>query len=244
MVMTTGSFGYFEVANGLENIEEIKNKTNNFGHTRNEDEQQLNSVIRLDGTMGNLGNGIHMISGTVYDQYIKTSTFVNRNGTDNDGLPAYEIERRPHVDVRWGQFWILNNGMLLTRIKNDRPFISQVVSQALGCPVYSSSISIRRIAEDYTNNWLGGIVDRDGNWQKGTLYGDDLRSDDCVGSEFANCTKNQVGSFTQYFGGTSKFKVTKDGTIVVYTNLDDDRDSYVKFVLNELHTYFITEDTN
>lgn len=241
MVMTTGTFAKFASQDGLDNLDTIRDRIQNFSILHEEDGHQLKSVIRLDDSITYVNTNVGFLSGNVYAEYIKSSTFLEEDEENDNGLLRYDIVSRPHVDVKWGQFWILNNGIIFTKIKGDRSFIAHALQNALGTDVHTYNINITRVAEDYTNNWIGGIVDREGNWQKGTLYGDDLRSDNCIGNEFVNCTKNQVGGFTQYFGGLVKFKVTKDGTIIVYTDLNNDRSNFVKFVLSEIRTYFVSE---
>jgi len=97
-------------------------------------------------------------------------------------------------------------------------------------------MDITQIARDYPKNWLGS-VQRQGPWQSGTLYGNDLRSDSVVGAEFVRCTKNQIGIETSYFGGKMKVRITKDGTITVYSNLDNKLNDFVDFIRNELKNY-------
>lgn len=80
--------------------------------------------------------------------------------------------------------------------------------------------------------WAGG------NWQKGTLHGDNLRADDCVGAEFTACAKNQLGGYTGNFGGSIKFKVTKEGVITLYTDLNEDIGNFLRFVNDEIKVYF------
>jgi hypothetical protein len=108
----------------------------------------------------------------------------------------------------------------------------------LGVDVTTIRINIKKVADDFTDNWIGSIVHREGNWQKGTLHGDNLRADDCIGAEFTSCAKNQLGGYTGHFGGSTKFKVTKEGVITLYTDLNEDIGNFLRFVNEEIRVYF------
>lgn len=216
----------------------LKSRLDNFTIQKTESGHTLSSLIKLNDFQGSLGNNIKILSGTVFDEYVRTSSRINKSRNDSNGLFTYTIESNPYVDVRAGDFWILNDGMLVNRTKGSRAFVSNVISSALKSNIKPFSINIMDMASDYPDNWIGGIVDRNGNWQKGTLHGDNLRNDDCIGGEFVACTKNQVGSYTEYFGGKTKFKVTKDGIVTLYTDLGEDIENFLRFTKNEIQEYF------
>lgn len=240
MAMTSRSFSYYESRDELKNIDTLKTKLNNFVIQREEGGHTLSTLIKLNGFQGNLGNGIKILEGTVFDEHMKTSSKIKKNISNLDGIPNYTIESDPYIDIRAGSFWILNDGMLVNKRKGDRHFVSNVINHALDTDVKQYSIDLAEVASDYTNNWLGGIIDRSGNWQKGTLHGDDLRNDDCVGREFIACTKNQVGGYTEHFGGKTKFKVTREGVVTLYTNLGEDIENFLRFTRDEIQDYFLS----
>jgi len=237
MAMTHRTFAKFEVTPELQNAKTLQNKLNRYFVTRQEDGQQLKTLIRLDDFQGSLGPNSKVLFGTVFDEYIKSSSRIVNKGNEND-VPNYVIESDPYVDIRAGLFWISTDGMVVFGRKNGRTFGSNVISKALGVDITPIRIKIEKVAEDYTDNWIGGIVDRDGNWQKGTLHGDNLRADDCIGAEFASCTKNQLGGYTGHFGGSTKFKVTREGVVTIYTDLNEDIGTFLRFVKNEINDYF------
>lgn len=237
MAMTHRTFAKFEPTTELKEVNKLKKKLNNFFFERTEDGRHLNSLIRLDGSEGRLVSNTKVLAGTIFDEYIKSSSKIVNKGTENS-VPKYVIESDPYIDIRAGLFWISNDGMVIFARKDGRTFGSSAISRALDVDVTPIRINIKRVADDYTDNWLGSIVNREGNWQKGTLHGDNLRADDCIGEEFTICAKNQLGGYTGHFGGSTKFKVTKDGVITLYTDLNEDIGNFLRFVNNEIKGYF------
>ena len=239
MAMTHRTFSSLELNDELLNIDNLREQLNLHHHVRTDGEHQLSTIIRLDDFLGNLGGGVQILKGVVFDEYIRTTQRIRLNRQSNNGLPNYIIESDPFVDVRAGAFWFSNDGTLVLQRKVSRPFVSNIISNATDIAVNTTNIDIGRVVEDYMDNWLGGIVDREGNWEKGTLYGENLRADDCIGNEFVACTKNQVGGYTEYFGGSVKFRVTREGVVSVYTDLNEDIETFLRFVRNEIQDYFI-----
>ena len=239
MAMTHRTFSSLELNDELLNIDNLREQLNLHHHVRTDGEHQLSTIIRLDDFLGNLGGGVQILKGVVFDEYIRTTQRIRLNRQSNNGLPNYIIESDPFVDVRAGAFWLSNDGTLVLQRKVSRPFVSNIISNATDIAVNTTNIDIGRVVEDYMDNWLGGIVDRDGNWEKGTLYGENLRADDCIGNEFVACTKNQVGGYTEYFGGSVKFRVTRERVVSVYTDLNEDIETFLRFVRNEIQDYFI-----
>lgn len=235
--MTHRTFAKFEPTQDLQNVKTLKYKLNNFLITRTEDGQQLKSLIRLDDFQGSLGPNSKVLFGTVFDEYIRSTSRIVTKGNEGN-VPNYVIESDPYTDVRAGFFWISNDGTVVFARKYGRTFGSNTISKALGIDVTPTRINIKKVAEDYTDNWIGSIVDREGNWQKGTLHGDNLRADDCIGTEFTSCAKNQLGGYTGHFGGSTKFKVTKEGVITIYTDLNEDIGNFLRFAKNEISVYF------
>jgi hypothetical protein len=188
-----------------------------------------------------LGNGIEFLSGIIYDEYLKTTgRVVREESQDEDSEPEFHVITEPYIDVRIGNFSILNNGLLITNKLVNRNFISDLVGKALTVEIKPCEINIERVAGDYRENWVGGIIDRQGNWQSGTLYGHDLRNDNLVGHEFVTCTKNQVGGFTEYFGtGQTKFKVSRDSSVIVYLSWQTTRDPFIGFINQEISPYLV-----
>lgn len=235
MAMTCRSFSYFDLNI---NVPQLRNRLHNHLRPKHEDNHDLSALIRMDNDQIDLPNNVTIIEGTVFDEFIKTTHRITRNNNLN-GHPEYAIQRDPYVDIRSGDFWIMNNGMLINRRKGDRGFVSNTVSHALGIEIKPYRINIEEVANDYPNNWLAGIIDRQGNWQKGTIYGDDLRRDNVIGNELVANAKNQVGGYTQYFGGNTKFKVTRDGAVTVFTDLTNNIELFSNFIRDELLIYFV-----
>lgn len=239
MAMTSRSFSYFDLTDELTNTNNLNNKLNNHVKQKNEGNHDLSSLIRMHNIQKDLPNDVSILEGTIFDEFVKTTHRITKTGNNLNGLPDYAIQIDPYIDIRAGDFWISNNGMLVNKRKGDRGFVSTTINHALETDIKPYFINIEDVAVDYTNNWLGGIVDRQGNWQKGTFHGDDLRRDNVIGREFVACTKNQVGGYTQYFGGNTKFKVTREGVVTVYTDLNDDIETFLNFVQDELQIYFV-----
>ena len=239
MAMTHRTFSNFQLNDELENIDYLKNQLNSYYSSKEDDGFQLNSVIKMDDFTGNLGNNVKIISGTVFDEYLRTNQRIRQTEQNDTEIPEYIIISEPYVDIRAGAFWILNDGMLVLKTKGNRTFVSNLISKAIGVEVNAINIDIERVAEDYKDNWIGGIIGREGNWEKGILHGENLRDDDCIGNEFVTCAKNQVGSYTEYFGGSIKFRVTREGVITIYSDLNEDIETFLGFVRHEIQSYFV-----
>jgi hypothetical protein len=240
MAMVSGSISRFDPQNVDSDIETIRGRlTDRYYFQRTENNRTLNSIIQLSPEISHLRENVDLLSGVVYDEHNRTSSRVINRGNNDRGLPNYVIERNEYIDVRAGFFWITNTGFIITDIKANRGFLSNILHSSLRFEISASKINIAQFAQDFRDNWIGGIVDREGHWQKGTLYGEDLRQDSLVGTEFEVCSKNQVGAYTGYFGGDTKFKVTKDGVVVVYTTLEGNRDSYIRFIIDVIQPFLV-----
>ncbi|HII97890.1 MAG TPA: hypothetical protein HA272_01175 [Methanoregula sp.] len=247
MPMTSGCISLYNFRSEFRDLNNLRTRLNNYHSSRVENRRRLTSALRLNKSIGRLGNGVEILSGIIYDEYLKTTGRVVReeDSDDEDSDPEFCVITEPYVDVRIGNFWILNNGLLISNKLANRHFISDLIGKALDVEIKPCEINIRRVAEDYPENWVGGIIDREGNWQSGTLYGRDLRNDNLIGSEFITCTKNQVGGFTEYFGaGPTKFKVSRDSSVLVYLSWRTTRDPFIGFINQEISPYLVRPEFN
>ena len=225
----SGTLGTFEP------IENIQEKLDNFITRRKEGGKVLCSSINIHPKIWMLKDNIKLFTGVVFDEYRRISKRIVKNEEGRFRVEGVEET----VDTRMGQFFVTEKSIILAERAADKYFIFRVVSQALnGTDKYIRpvTIDIQQIAQDYRKNWLGSII-RNGHWQSGVLYGDDLRRDSVIGREFIKCTKNQIGIETAYFGGRKKVRITRDGTIVVYANLTNNLDLFVDFIREELLRY-------
>lgn len=239
MAMISISLSKYNLTSEYENIDRIKEKLMNYSYVKNHEELELKSAVNLNMTTERIGSDIKILSGIIFDEYIRHNSRIILNKDSIDYQDRYSTDNSPYLDVRMGNFWILNNGLIISNSKVNRNFISSTLKSALGTDVKPISFDIGAIASDYHNNWLGGIVDREGNWQAGTLYGNDLRNDDCIGGAFVSCQKKQVGGYTDHFGnGPVKFRVTKDGVLTLFLAMNNGILPLIKFVNEEMESYF------
>lgn len=226
---TSGVLGTFK------SVDNIKKKLDNFLTERKEYNKILKSNIQLHPKEWKLKDGTIVLTGTIFDEYV---SFTRRIVKKPDG--KFEVKPvEQSVDTRMGRFYLTTNSIVLAECQDSRSYTFRVISKALSGHdkyVQYAEMDIMQIARDYRKNWLGSITRR-GHWQSGTLWGDDLASDSVVGAEFVRSHKNQIGIETSYFGGVIKVRITKDGSIVVYANLDNKLNDFVDFIKDELLRY-------
>ena len=107
--------------------------------------------------------------------------------------------------------------------------------------VKAANIDLEKIASDHPDHWLGAI-EREGNWQRGTLYGDDIEHDDVVGAEYLKSFKNQIGYTTFYFGSPRKVRVTRKGSVTVLADFSEKMDTFAQFIIDEIAPYLSSSD--
>jgi len=236
---TSGAIGTFEPVQGLEE------KLRDFSHSRNERDPgsketfELKSVIHLDTPEANIGSKSRLLSGVVHYEHLYTPQKLeeDRNG-------RYElVNSDPIVDVKYGRFWLPTKSLVsivVAEKSSTRDFTFKVLSQAMSKKnnyCQGMKMDVNTIAKDYQRHWISGLGGRRGMLQAGTLYGDTLEREPLLRSEYRGWNKSQVGFSTDFFGPPTKVKVTKDGIVVVYRDLSDRMDLFIRFIQNDLLEY-------
>ena len=215
-------------------IEGVFDKLKDFQTEREERGFILKSVIKMNSIVHKLTEETELYSGVVMDEYLRIPhKLIERE----EGV--WEVtEGEPTVDLRYGYFWITEGSIIIVDRSENKEFVFRVVSEALGGgenSVRPVRIDIQRIASDYYGHWLGSIVDREGNMQSGTFYGENLEDDDVIGREYIRCNKRQIGIVTDYFGAPVKVRITRDGTVMIMANIA--RENYVQFIKDNILPY-------
>jgi hypothetical protein len=184
-----------------------------------------------------LNDKTEVISGLVLDEYVNTTPMVVIDGNEKIKI----VKSKPFIDKRWATFWLTTKSIILVDNRNSRKFVFRTISRALVNKdkyIDYVHVNIEKIAEDHRGHWLGQIKDRKGHMQNATLHGDHLEDDDVIGSEYVRSHKNQVGFETDYFGTPTRVKVTRGGTVMVLTDLNNRMEEYIQYIKENLLSYF------
>jgi hypothetical protein len=198
---------------------------------------ELKSVIQPEPVQLSLMDNTPLFHAKVIDEWVRRSRRLVL-------MPdvGYQIALSdPFVDIRWGQIWIPEGdcGILLVDKMKNLQFIIKVLSQALSPDgsevpyIKRTRVDLESIASDHPGQWLGAI-EREGNWQRGILYGNSIEEDDVVGTEYKKSLKNQIGYITSHFGSPRKARITRDGSVTVWADFSQHMDQFTQFVIDEV----------
>lgn len=135
---------------------------------------------------------------------------------------------------------IVGNSLIRAFTGFDRDIAIPILSHAIGGTkdyIKHVNLDLQRIYKERKGHWIGSIFDRDGHMQKGTFYGNHIERDDVIGSCWKNNKKSLLGFETDYFGETSKVRVTLEGSVQSYAETTDEQ--YVQFILDEIAPYMV-----
>jgi len=238
MAWTSGALGKFDTIPNIE--EKLKGfqdkKTIERPDLGTEEKFTLRSMIQLSPIERKLSDGTKVLQGTVFDEYVRKVRRVEER--PNGELKVVETE--PFVDTKWGGFYLTTESIIIAESSSTKDFTFKVVSRAMNGTddhVQSVIMDIEEIAKDHHPHWLGSVKEREGHWQSGTLFGDDIESDDVVGDEYKKNQKGQIGIITEFFGAPMKVRITREGTIMVLGNLNKQIDRYIEYIRSELLGY-------
>ena len=213
----------------------------NYKYKWNEDGKTLKSFIKLDPVELLLKDGVKLISGTLFYEYINdTKRIVSEDG-------KYKVvDKSGIIDTHWTKFWFSEKSFIIIEKGNNGRRILEIISEALfemSDSIKPVEFDIDRIARDYPSHWLGGFYDREGHINTGTLYGEDIIVDEEMGDAYAHTKhKNQVGIITDYFDGVeTKIKVTRSGYVQIYGGFNENPDIPFEFIRDEIIDYAITD---
>ena len=183
MVWTTGVLGKFEPVSNIEKkLREFSSYTRTQRDQRSEKEFELRSMIQLSPIERSLPDRIKVLEGLVVDEYIRRARRLKKEGNK-----LKVVETEPFVDTNWGTFYLTTESIIIAESSKTKDFTFRVISRAInGSDDYVQSVNmdIEEIAKDHHPHWLGSVKKREGKWQSGTLFGDDLENDDVIGEEY------------------------------------------------------------
>ena len=219
-------------------IEDRWEHLDNFSSSWNESGKKLDCFIELSPLELFLDDKTRLVSGRVYYEYLRKT----RNIVKKDGKFKV-IEKEKVIDTIWSDFWLTQKSYIIIEKRKARQKSFELISSALfgnGEDLSPITFDLERLHEDYPAQWLGGFYDREGHIHSGTLYGEDISHDEEMGVAYKHTRhKNQVGYFSEYFGPEIKIKVTREGFLQIYTNLNDKLANVFEFIRDELAGYII-----
>lgn len=201
--------------------------------------ETVRGIVQLnDGHI--LINDLHIISGMVIDHTMKSSYSLGQE----DGRYVIQTETSPQPV--WGNFQIIGNNLIRAFSKNDMSIVLSVLSHAIGDNENYATIvnfDLEGMSQTYNDHWIGSIFGRDGNMQRGTFYGTDIRNDDVIGTCWQRNNKSQLGFESNFFGPEPvKVRVGLEGSVQVLANIAEE--DYLRFVLTELSPHMINLPRN
>ncbi len=239
MIKIVGWFGGYlgiisgEIGNRWKNLD-------NFYFSWEEKGKKLDSFVKLDRREFSLDEGTQLILGTVYYEFLRTTKEIIKKGGKFKITDGVEV-----LDTGWSNFWLTNKSFILINKKLAKVKVFEIISNGLfGTPenIDPISFNIEEISIAHPRQWLGGFRDREGNIHSGTFYGEDILNDMEMGTPYQRTTnKNQVGIFTEYFGPEIKIKVTRQGYVLIYRNLNEDPQIAFEFIRDELNGYILSK---
>ena len=203
----------------------------------------LRSVVQSKSHQLSLDGRTPLLHALVIDEFVSRASRLER---DDRGLFTV-VDSAAFIDTRWAYCWlpVTDHGLVLVDKGSNRQFALRVLSEALfGSEghVMPARVDVEKVAREHPGHWLGAI-ERQGHWQRGTLYGDAIEQDSVVGPEYVASVKNQVGYTTQYFGPPRKVRVTRDGHVTILADFSNRMDWYVEYILDEVWPYVVAQST-
>lgn len=225
--MLGGVFGRFPPVEGIDT------RLRNFSYDHDLQGETVTAIAQLNGRETRIGHH-NVRRGLAIDYEMLPHKEVRR---DPEGQYYLHAEMRPTPIST--EFEIIGRDFVRVNTSYATEIAFSVLSMALGGRqdyVRIVNFDLVRLARDHRGHWLAG-VERDGHWQKGILYGNDLARDNIIGQEYPRMSKNQVGFSTRFFGDPVKVRVTRDGSVTVMSNVADA--DYIQFVMAELQEYMV-----
>jgi len=231
MVWISGVIGSFDTKINIFN----KLKTPET-FSREEEQFELNSVIRTDERL-TLGNGTKVIKGTLVDEKI-----VDRSELVLEKTDFYIHKERMKVP-RISTFILTDNGLAIANNSESREMCFRIISQLLSNTdrfVRNVEFDIGALDKAYPNQWTGFFYDREEEVDKGRLWAKDghMKDDKDFGTPYSESKKNDIGIFTNFFGGGKvKINVTKRGSVTIMRDVGTEL--FVSYLQKELVRYMI-----
>lgn len=227
-MFVNGSFAKFEA------VDKLRQKLDNHSYEHDLEGNLVQALIQLQPSNNHVDD-TSVISGIAIDYKMLPVTSLMEEGGRFYPNTTHEPKQV------WADFQIIGNELIMTSTMAGREIALPILSHAIGGTtnhIIELNFDLEKIFKDYSGHWLGSIYDRDGHMQRGTFYGESIEKDDVIGKCWKGNKKLVVGFLTDYFGnGSTKVKVTRDGSVFVYGDIS--AKDYLRFVLVELKPYMI-----
>lgn len=221
----------FEIGKNWENLK-------NFSYSWSEDSRNLDSFIIINPVEYYLDHDIRIINGELYYEYLRKTKNIIKEGGKFKVVKEKEV-----IDTGWTDFWLTSRSFIIIKKRQARSKAFDIISIAISGHsgiIIPVEFNIDEIFQDYSNQWLGGFRDREGHIHSAQFYGEDIINDDEMGNAYVRTQhKNQVGFLTDYFGTEIKVRITREGYLQIFTNLDDNPDQVFEFIRTELNQYIL-----
>jgi len=219
-------------------IDEDWKKLDNYTISRREEGMKLDSFIKFDPMELRLDDGTPLISGMIYYEFLRKTKNIIK---DEKGFPKV-IQDKTIIDTGWSNFWFTTRSFIIVRDKKAKTRLFEIMIDRFNKnpdDIVSLTFNLDNIFHDYTDQWSGGFVDREGHIHSGSFFGEDIIHDDELGIAYTRTRhKNQVGFVTEYFDGAEiKIRVTNSGFIQIFTNIENDPNRAFEFIRDELSGY-------
>jgi hypothetical protein len=123
--------------------------------------------------------------------------------------------------------------------KGNKVFVKEVISSALRPVDLLNYVQLdtQKMSQDTKDHWTRGFDGRSGRVQRGTFFGDSVEQDSIFGRELKKVKAKNVGLITKFFGNPTKVRISSEGTVTVYGNIQEEQ--FLKYIEQEVLSYSI-----
>lgn len=131
-------------------------------------------------------------------------------------------------------------GELVVTESGAAAFVLELLGRETGAEIERAEIDLSAFLEEHRDGspWKAGFYDRGGKAEKGTLYGEDLLSDESVAPVLTEAALNQLGIDYEYRDSAAKVDLTESGYVRVHRPNDLEVTAFLEFILAEVQPHF------
>lgn len=160
--------------------------------------------------------------------------------TDSVSIRGESIDRETTVTTTTKYTeWILIPGEMLIIQNGDGRFLFELLASELGWDANRVRLDLTSMASEYseTQIWQAGFYDHVGTAQKGVVYGDNVVSDQDIGSALDESRINQLGLRYEYNDDSLKVTLTESGYVEVYQPSEYESTGFANYIEDEVQRF-------
>lgn len=173
---------------------------------------------------------------------------IQRTETENsvsihDSTGRISITESPTRQGRWTQFLCIPEEFFVVG-SSKGIFGLKLLEEAAPVTTHRAEIDLNAFAEDRyrgeeVDPWKVGFYGNIGAAEKGTIYGDNVFSDDEIGEVLERSQLNQLGFVYEFEGESLKMTASKSGYLEIYQPSTYSEGEYLDYIMDELFDYLV-----